>query len=125
PAKAEILARKPTIAASPRWRGDFDAESIRHRPDIGRAWPYQPSHPLLLAGMRRPPRGTRDRKDRRKRLSRDLQRVEQDRGEKFHIGVERPLRIFPLQGGADIGLDLAGERKIGAINGEPPDRLLQ
>src|SRR6267378_1825850 len=71
------------------------AVSLRHRADIGRTRPYQPAAPLLLAGMRRPSRGAGDRKNWRKRLPRDLQCIEQDRGEELHIGVERTVRFFP------------------------------
>src|SRR5437868_14554776 len=95
-----------------------DVFSSRHRADIGRAWPYQPSDPLLLAGMRGPSCGAGDREDRRECLPRDAEGVEQDRGEEFHIGVERTLRVFPSQRRADIGLDRAGARKIGTASAE-------
>src|SRR5437899_6537162 len=66
-----------------------------HRADIGRTWPYQAAASLLLAGVRGPSRGAGDREDRRKSLPRDLQGIEQDRGEELHIGVERTVRFFP------------------------------
>jgi len=86
--------------------------SIRHRTDIGGTGPDQPAAPLLLAGVRRPSRGAGHREDRRKSLPRYGQRIEQDSGEEFHIGVERPVRLFPPQRLADIGLDVARERQV-------------
>src|SRR5258705_4432382 len=99
--------------------------SIRHRADIGRTWPYQPAAPLLLAGVRRPARGPRNREDRRKGLPRDRQRAEHDRGEELHIGIERTVRVFPPQRLADVSLHFARERKTSAATGEPLDRALQ
>src|SRR5437879_2513926 len=96
-----------------------------HWADIGRTRPYQPAAALLLAGMCGPARSTGDRENRRKSLPRDLQGVEQDRGEELHIGVERPVRVFPPQRRTDIGLDLACKRQVGAAAGEPLDRALE
>src|SRR5580658_3240369 len=99
--------------------------SVRHRADIGRTWPYQPATSLLFARVGRPTRGAGNREDRRKGLPRDGQRVEQDRGEEFLIGVERTVRVFPPQRLAGAGLDFAREGQIGAVGGKPLDRALQ
>src|SRR5580658_8839096 len=64
----------------------------RHLPDISRTRPQEAPAPLLLAGMCRPAGGARRREDRREGLPRDLQRVQQDRGEELDIGVERMIR---------------------------------
>ena len=72
-----------------------------------------------------PAGGACHRKDRRKRLPRDCQRIEQDRGEELDIGLQRPVRILPPQRLPDIGLDLARKGKVGALGGKPLDRALQ
>src|ERR1700737_1558048 len=75
--------------------------------------------------MRRPSGHARDREDWRERLPRNGERVEQDRGEEFHIGVERTVRIFPPERVANIGLDFAREWKGGPVAREPLDRGLE
>src|SRR5438132_1224032 len=89
-----------------RWRPGpgYVHYSPWHCPDSRRTRPDQPPAALLLAGMRGPAGGARDREDRRKRLPRDFQRVEQDRGEELDVGIQRALWILFSQRAADIGL---------------------
>ena len=75
--------------------------------------------------MRGPSGCARHREDRREGLPRDRQRIEQDRGEELDIGLQRPLRILLAQRCADIGLDLAGKRQVGAVGGQRLDRGLE
>ena len=75
--------------------------------------------------MCRPAGGAGHREDRREGLPGDAQRIEQDRGEKFHIGVEWTVGLFPPQCLADIGLDFACEWQARAAAGKPLDGALQ
>src|ERR1700722_6751682 len=91
-------------------RESYSNASIQHRADIDRTWPDQAAAALLFTCVCRPAGGAGDREDRRKRLPRDIEGVEQDRGEELDIGVERPIRLLPPQRLADIGLDFTCER---------------
>ena len=123
--REELVPRGGAPASSMHASSHSAVHASRHRADIGRTRPDQPAAPLLLAGVRGPSGGAGHREDRRKGLPRNFKRVEQDRGEELHIGIERTVRIFPPQRLADIGLDFARERKIGAAAGEPLDRAFQ
>src|SRR5215204_1748588 len=63
---------------------------------------------LLLEDVRAPAGDPADREQRRERFARDLQRLEQQRGVIFDIGVEPPAGLVPAQCRDRALLDLRG-----------------
>src|SRR5207253_7408361 len=87
----------PPPAAKEGWRSVSHPMSTRLGPDIGRGWADHPPGALLFERVRDPGRRAGDREDRRERLARQADGIEQQRGIELDIGLKAAAGLAALE----------------------------